>query len=136
MDFDPRVRIALCDGINISRAVIIARLKSVDDARGDSLRAEHDGHCRRKVFAVAFAHVEQKVCERVKASGFEVERIAVIVLQMLFDGTRRVVLIMRSGFDYHLAGEASDAWIEIVRELEVACETVREDTHIVQRGLA
>src|SRR5262249_36530855 len=59
------MRVAAADDVGIRDVVVFAKQKAVDVARGDSERADHHGHGRGEVRAVAGAAAEQKVGERV-----------------------------------------------------------------------
>ena len=52
------MRVFLFDNENVRRFVVFALLKTVDDARGDALRSEHNRHRRRKILAMTFADIE------------------------------------------------------------------------------
>ena len=85
--------VALANNVNAGGVIVFAALKSVNNTGGDALRTEHNGHCRREVFAVSLANVEQKICERVAAASLLFERIPEFVLKVRFNDPSCVVPI-------------------------------------------
>ena len=55
------MRVFLFDDEHVRRFIVLAALKTIDDARRDALCAKHHNHRRRKIFAVPFTNVKQKI---------------------------------------------------------------------------
>src|SRR5258706_441376 len=65
IDFHPTMRVARANDVVAAQVVVFAREEAIDFTRRNSERAQHDGHCRSKVFAVARASLEKKMSERI-----------------------------------------------------------------------
>ena len=80
VDLNPRVSVRLAHNIDIAYFVILSRLKTVYYARCDSGIAQQDDHRAREIFAMTFAHIEEKIYKRI---GFgcaaQIECVAVIL---------------------------------------------------------
>src|SRR5258708_8875583 len=65
IDFHPAMRVARANDVISAQVVVFTREEAIDFTRRNSERAQHDSHCRSKVFAVARAGLEKKMSERI-----------------------------------------------------------------------
>src|SRR5436853_1665801 len=70
--------------------VVLTVPKAIHDARGNSQSAQHDSHCRRKIFAMALLSDKQKVRQRITAiwRSLHLQRVTKSVLQKSFQCRR------------------------------------------------
>src|ERR1700694_1488405 len=115
--FDPTVRIACADGVITAEVVVFARKKTVHFTRRDSKCAQHDGHRRGEVFAMARARIEKKMGERIVA-GFssQNQRVGETSAQVVFDRQGLIEGSLRVLGNLHC--EFGNTAIELRRKLE------------------
>src|SRR5688572_25895810 len=65
--------------------VVVASLKPVNDAGRDSLRTKHHRHGRGEILTMTFPNIEQKIGEGLVASGFLLECVPQLRLQIRLD---------------------------------------------------
>ncbi len=112
------MRIARAHDVISAQLVVFAGQEPVDFACGNSKRAEHDGHCRRKIFAVARARLEKKMRQRV-VSRFpgEIQRVGVTIAQESFN--RQGFVEWSAGVFRGLLRKLGDSRVQRSRKLKV-----------------
>src|SRR4029077_16793587 len=115
--FDPGVRVAGADDVITAHVVELAGQKASGIARGNSQRAQHDGHGRSEVLAMSGTAYEKEVGQRIGGGrAGEVEGVTEARLKVALDSVGLVVFVVRAGGD--LLGELRDARVEL-RQLKI-----------------
>src|SRR5712692_1252099 len=90
----PGVRLAGAHDVTRRQVVELGAAESVDHARGNVQGAQLDGHGGGKVFAVRLFADKKKLGQGIYRGLLrELERVAVVRAEVLFDGARAVVII-------------------------------------------
>ena len=85
------MRVPLPHYIHSSRIVIFAIPETIHDSSRYALRAQHNRHRRREIFAVAFLNIEKEIGHGFRAPRLHLQRITEIIFQVLLNGCRFVV---------------------------------------------
>ena len=85
--------ITAADDVSAVQVIEFPAAEAIDHARGNSQRAQHDGHGSSKIFAVALLALEEEVSQRISRHiRRQIQSVAEVCTQIKFDGPGPIII--------------------------------------------
>src|SRR5215813_7896351 len=90
------MRITIANDVHLAQVIVLAHLKAIYNARRYMEHAQHYHHCRREILAMTLFAIEQEFSERIFRTIFQIQTVAVMSLQVHFDGPGPIISVRDS----------------------------------------